>query len=93
MYSVHPFLSVCTSDISTKAMVDVDVVASLHSVQIYDGNIDNIVTLYCLRCASGHLADYIWYMCYISPPDNIRYVLPLCPINSMTSAHTPSSYI
>ena len=66
---------------------------ALHSVQIYDRNIDNIVTLYCLRCASGHLADYIQYTCYIGPLDNIRYVLPLCPINSMTSACIPPSYI
>ena len=27
MYSVHPFLSVCTGDISTKAMVSVNVAA------------------------------------------------------------------
>ena len=67
--------------------------ATLHSVQIYDRNIDNIVTLYCLRHASGCLADYIQYTCYIGPPDNIRYVLPLCPINSVTSARTPPSYI
>ena len=29
------------------------------SVQICDGNIDNIVTLYCLRCASRCLMDFI----------------------------------
>ena len=51
------------------------------------------MTLYCLRRASGRPADYIQYMCYIGPPDNIRYVLPSCPINSMMSAHTPPSYI
>ena len=66
---------------------------SLHSVQIYDRNIDNIVTLYCLRHASRRLADYIWYTCYIGQPDNIRYVLPSCLINSMMSACTPPSYI
>ena len=29
-----------------------------HSVKISDSNIDNIVTLYHLRCASGCLVDY-----------------------------------
>ena len=65
-----------------------------HSIQSkYMINIDNIVTLYCLRHASGCPVDYIQYTCYIGPLDNIRYVLPSCLINSMMSAHTPPSYI
>ena len=29
-----------------------------HSVQIYVGYVDNIMTLYCLRCPSGRPLDY-----------------------------------
>ena len=41
-----------------------------HSVQISDSDIDNIVTLYCLRRASGRPADVTWYMCYTGRPND-----------------------
>ena len=41
-----------------------------HSVQISDSDIDNIVTLYRLRLASGRPADVTWYMCYTGRPND-----------------------
>ena len=41
-----------------------------HSVQISDSDIDNIVTLYRLRRASGRPADVTWYMCYTGRPND-----------------------
>ena len=41
-----------------------------HSVQISDSDINNIVTLYRLRRASGRSADVTWYMCYTGRPND-----------------------
>ena len=41
-----------------------------HSVQISNSDIDNIVTLYRLRRASGRPADVTWYMCYTGWPND-----------------------
>ena len=41
-----------------------------HSVQISDSDINNIVTLYRLRRASGRPADVTWYMCYTGRPND-----------------------
>ena len=47
------------SDASSGIGITTTIGKLLHSVQIYDRNIDNIVTLYCLRCASRCPVDYI----------------------------------
>ena len=52
----------------SKVFVDVD--QGGHSVQISDSDIDNIVTLYRLRHASGRPADVTWYMCYTGRPND-----------------------
>jgi hypothetical protein len=43
-----------------------------HSVQIHDRDVDNIMTLYRLRRASGRPPDCTQYMCYTGRPNSIQ---------------------
>ena len=43
-----------------------------HSVQIHDRYVDNIMTLYRLRRASGRPPDCTQYMCYTARPNSIQ---------------------
>jgi len=40
-----------------------------------------MMTLYCLRCPSGHLPDYIWYMYCTGQRKGIQYMYITCPIS------------
>ena len=52
-----------------------------------------MLTLYCLKCASGCLLDSTWYMWYTSEPNNIQLVLPTYPIHKGQYTTYPMTYI
>ena len=54
--------------------------AGSHSVQIFDSNVDNTMTLCCLRRPSGCPPDYTQYMCNTGRRNDIQYVQVTCPM-------------